>query len=67
MYVLRYMHTCNSDGYYTPKDLRVGGVISVFGRQMMINDADASTMRYYQDVLGIDFLAANRSRGVSAR
>jgi hypothetical protein len=39
----------------------------VLARQMVLNDADASTVRYYKDVLGIDVMAkGGLPRGVSA-
>jgi len=54
-------------GYYQAHDLRVGGVVSVFGRQLVLNDADAATVKYYKDVMGVDLMAGGGlSRGVSA-
>lgn len=55
-------------GFYTAHDLRVGGVVSVFGRQLVLNDADAATVRYYKEQLGIDVMAGRALlRGVSAQ
>ena len=56
-------------GFYTAHDLRVGGVVSVFGRQLVMNDADGATIKYYKESLGIDVMAGGASamsRGVSA-
>ena len=53
-------------GFYKAHDLRVGGVVSVFGRQLVLNQADAATVRYYKEQMGIDLEAGVMSRGVSA-
>ena len=43
-----------AENFYTARDLRLGGVVSVFGRQLVLNSCDESTARYYRDVLGVD-------------
>jgi Ca2+-binding EF-hand superfamily protein len=53
-------------GFYSAHDLRVGGVVSVFGRQLVLNQADGATVRYYKEHLGIDVEAGAMVRGVSA-
>jgi hypothetical protein len=40
--------------FYTARDLHLGGVVSVFGRQLVLNSCDESTARYYRDELGVE-------------
>ena len=43
--------------HYTAKDFVLGGIVSVFGRQLLLNDCDDATARYYLDEFGVDVRA----------
>ncbi len=48
-----YMHTKGgAREYYSASDLRVGGVVSVFGRQLVLDDCDSATRAYYEENFG---------------
>jgi len=52
-------------GYYTASDFQIGGIISVFGRQLVLNDCDDATSRYYSENFGADLRPA-RAQAVRA-
>eukprot|EP00397_Hematodinium_sp_SG-2012_P017611 GEMP01018017.1.p1 GENE.GEMP01018017.1~~GEMP01018017.1.p1 ORF type:complete len:716 (+),score=137.92 GEMP01018017.1:197-2344(+) len=39
----------NNDGYFTPDNLRIGGIIEVYSRRFYITGCDGFTRRYYEE------------------
>lgn len=46
--------------HYRAADLHVGGVVTVFGRQLHLDDCDEATRQYYQEEFGITFPSGGR-------
>lgn len=44
-----------SNKFYSPADFSVGGVVGVFGRQLVLEDCDETTRSYYEEEFGISF------------
>jgi len=40
--------------FYTPEDLLIGNRVTIFGRECMIYDVDATTKQWYKEVYDID-------------
>jgi len=51
--------------YYTPQDLSVGAEINVYGREIIIVDADPATKEWYRTNLGIN-MPNNSAKGMKA-
>jgi len=53
-YILDNLKTGNiSVNYFTDEDLMVGRVVNVFGRKMLLTDADEFTKNFYRNKYGI--------------
>ncbi|XP_065162838.1 EF-hand domain-containing family member C2-like isoform X2 [Atheta coriaria] len=47
--------------YYKDKDLSIGGILNVFGRNVVLVDADENTKKYYRDTYGVtSFVPINK-------
>ncbi|KAJ1503261.1 EF-hand domain-containing protein 1 [Coelomomyces lativittatus] len=53
------LHDLSTAEYYTWKDLRVGYVINVLNRKMVILDCDDFTRRFYEEKLGLSMTPLN--------
>eukprot|EP00286_Rhodomonas_abbreviata_P008993 CAMPEP_0181342122 /NCGR_PEP_ID=MMETSP1101-20121128/30821_1 /TAXON_ID=46948 /ORGANISM="Rhodomonas abbreviata, Strain Caron Lab Isolate" /LENGTH=735 /DNA_ID=CAMNT_0023453537 /DNA_START=211 /DNA_END=2413 /DNA_ORIENTATION=+ len=52
--------------YLEARDLRVGGVVTVFSRQLEINDCDEATAKWYREELGAEWAMRHKGRPSTA-